>query len=553
MSKNIFRQAGILLIASSVFLVIAADRFFIASAEIKSFPGYLLEASRDDISSFSPSLASRIFFRNETRANMAAIQAVSGTGDPGGESISPSMREHLSQSLPITLLMYRALSASDFVACRSLAGLWAGSPAGLFAGAVLLEEGSAAGSREVWETLPTADQNSWLGKRILRQLLLAETDEGNPVLPVFDRRGIPLGDYRNGELAIIPDYIDVHLPGRAMAESIKGELVRPLRGVRTSIDLEIQEAARDALEGYRGSIVIMDPHTGEILAAVSDPRTLRGDDSAPFRQQYEPASISKLFTTSAALRAGMDVDEFMADIICSGGKRYSGEILWCSFRSGRLESMARAMSHSCNIGFADLGIAAGRKAVIDELQIFGFDRPVSGPFHFGKIIGRTGNDRQLADLSIGLEETTITPLHGALAAAVFANGGIMPEPGLISAYDGFLGLSPREASRPPGSWIITDQDHLHIIESAMREVADNGTGRGLSHDGFSVALKTGTGRTAGTGYVTNYIGFGPLPDPSISFCVRVTHQSTSSRVRRATREVMSRLLEKLPEQGAFPH
>ena len=81
----------------------------------------------------------------------------------------------------------------------------------------------------------------------------------------------------------------------------------------------------------------------------------------------------------------------------------------------------------------------------------------------------------------------------------------------------------------------------------MREVAANGTARGLSGNGFQVAMKTGTGRTAGTGYVTNYVGFGPLPDPHIAFCVRVTHQPTSSRVRKATREVMARLLERLAE------
>ena len=108
-------------------------------------------------------------------------------------------------------------------------------------------------------------------------------------------------------------------------------------------------------------------------------------------------------------------------------------------------------------------------------------------------------------------------------------------------------MSPREQARPPGSWIVNDPRALEIIREAMREVTESGTARGMSENGFPVAMKTGTGRTAGTGYVTNYIGYGPLPDTRISFCIRITHQSTSSRVRRATRAVLAGFLERLSE------
>lgn len=546
MSRNIFKQAGILLILSSVILVITADRFFIASAEIKSFPGYLLEASRDEISSFSPSLAARIFFRNETEANMAAAGAVFGAGGSGQAGIPPSAQAHVNKSLPIPLLLYRALSAADLASCRRLSSLWIESPAGLFSCAASLEEGSSPAARKTWDTLPEEDRNSWLGRRILQQLSLAEAAGTSPLLPVYSRRGVPMGILSNGRLSLDSGLqIDHLLP--ALEESLRPLQSPGLRGVRTSIDLNLQKAARESLDGFRGSIVLLDSSTGEILAAASDPRTLRSDPSAPFSQQYEPASISKLITSSAAMRVGINVDEFMEETVCNGGKKYSGEILWCSFRSGRLGSLSRALADSCNIAFADLGVAAGRKAIIDELQVFGFDRKPAGPFHFGRILHTTGNDRQLADLSIGLESTTITPVHAALMAAPFANDGIMPEPTLISSADGILGLSPKKFPVRPGSWIINDPESLKIIGSAMREVVSNGTARGLPTNGFPVAMKTGTGRTSGTGYVTNYVGFGPLPDPSIAFCIRVTHQPTSSRVRKATREVLTRLLEKLSE------
>lgn len=495
-------------------------------------------------------MASNLFYRAETEGNNAVLRALSrnaGRGAYNADYISSSMSVYINRSLPLPLLMYKAFSVSDLDSCLRLATLWNGSPSGLFRSAAALEKGRHQDSREIWGTLSEKDRESWLGRRISQQLTLAETSQNSSPVTVFDRGGIPVGHYLEGELTIIPALMEAYMPGEALEESLLQADTPPGKGIRLSIDLKIQKEAAESLEGYRGSIVIMEAHTGEILAAVSDPGTLRAESSAPFTQQYEPASISKLITSSAALRAGIDVDEFMDETVCNGGKRYSGGILWCSFRSGRLGSLSRALADSCNIAFADLGVAAGRRAVLDELLIFGFDRPAASPFHFGRIIKKTGSDRQLADLSIGLESTTITPVHGALIAALFANDGIMPEPSLLSSADGFMGLSPEKFPCSPGSWVINDRESLGVISSAMHEVVENGTARGLSRDGFQVAMKTGTGRTSGTGYVTNYIGFGPLPDPEISFSVRVTHQATSSRVRKATREVMSRLLERLSE------
>ena len=549
MNQKTFRLICILVIPLLVISFITADQLYRASARLKSAPGLLLESFPLRNSDYRPTLVSSLFFRDETEGIQAVIRALEAgeTADPAEtSSLSPGAFEYVNTALPLPLMMHLAISRSEADICLNLASLWDGPPSGLYRSAAMLENGMLQASRDIWESLPEKEKESWLGRRILRQLGPVEAGGTMPPLQVYSRAGIPMGSLRDGSLSLNPGLrIDQLLP--SLEESLKQLRIPGLRGVRTSIDLELQQAALESLDGFRGSIVLLDSSTGEILAAASDARTLRSNPAAPFSQQYEPASISKLVTSSAALRAGIDVDEFMEGTVCKGGKKYSGEILWCSFRSGRLGSLARALADSCNIAFADLGVAAGRTAILDELQIFGFDRQPAEPFHFGRILQRTGNDRQLADLSIGLESTTITPVHGALLAAVFANGGIMPEPSLLSSADGMLGLSPRKFPARPGSWVINDPESLEIINSAMREVVSNGTARGLPADGFPVAMKTGTGRTAGTGYVTNYVGFGPLPEPRIAFCVRVTHQPTSSRVRKATREVLSRLLEKLSD------
>ena len=63
--------------------------------------------------------------------------------------------------------------------------------------------------------------------------------------------------------------------------------------------------------------------------------------------------------------------------------------------------------------------------------------------------------------------------------------------------------------------------------------------------GFPVAMKTGTASDPRYGFHVNYIGFGPLPEARVAFCVRITHQGTSRRVRMAAVEVTARLLRKL--------
>ncbi len=535
------------MIPVTVLAFITADQYYRASAHHKSFPGILLESFPGRDIEYRPSLISRLFFREETGAVNLVLRSLEPQGTQGGEITPSSTAALVAASLPLPLMMYKSFAAADLDTCLRLASIWNQSPSGLFQSAAALEQGKVKTARETWESLLEKDRKSWLGARISRQLTLAESYGDTVPIPVFDRRGIPLGHLNDEVLTLTEDRVSSRLPLRAIKESLQRLEAKSHQGIRSSIDLKIQDAAVASLEGYRGSIVVMDSHTGEILAAASDEKTLKRNPTAPFSQQYEPASISKLITSSAAIRAGINVDEFMEKTVCNGGKRYSGKILWCSFRSGRLGTLAKALAESCNIAFADLGVAAGRKAILDELALFGFDRPDVEPFHFGKIVKKSGDNRQLADLSIGLESTTITPVHAALMAATFANNGIMPEPTLLSASDGVLGLSPEKLPKPPGSWIINDPEALEIIGDAMKEVALNGTARGMSENGFPVAMKTGTGRTSGTGYVTNYAGYGPLPDTRISFCIRITHQSTSSRVGRATRAVMADFLHRLSE------
>jgi peptidoglycan glycosyltransferase len=380
-----------------------------------------------------------------------------------------------------------------------------------------------------------------IGRRAERVL---ELRDGGAATFVHDRRGTLAGSLdAAGQLTRLEDLPAAWFP-RALPPAVRGAARG--QGIRLSLDFPLTRLALSALGRYRGSIVLLDTTTGAVLAAVSDSRSQRGTGTPAFDQTREPASIAKLITTTAALRAGLDPDAEIARMTCRGAERYGEGVLWCSFKAGKLRGLSHALAVSCNIAFANLGIAVGREALLAEYRRYGFDlgdEEMLGAA--GSVLQTRGGPRQLADLSIGLEASEITTLHAALIAAVFANGGVMPRPALVVAGDGALGLSPEPLPLSRGRRVVESAWIPRVREAMKAVVTWGGTAAGLSPRSFPVAMKTGTAAQWRRGYHVNYIGFGPLPEPGIAFCVRVTHQRTSTRVNRAAREVTRALLEGL--------
>ncbi len=356
-----------------------------------------------------------------------------------------------------------------------------------------------------------------------------------------DRAGRPIGTADPAKLELM-DHVRRELVPRAVTDVI-GEH-SDAGSLRLTLDLELSEAAFSAFGRYRGSIVLVDPQTGEILAAVSDRRTWRKGGTPAFEQLREPASIAKLITATAAWRAGIDPDAELAKMRCRGHESYSGKRLYCPSIAGRLRGLDRALATSCNVAFANLGVRVGRKAMIEEFRRYGFDR-AGGLLTGSRIVQPYGDDRQLADLSIGLEASSITPLHAALLAAVVAADGVMPVPTLVAAEDGRLGLHPRLLPIQPGERVIDSRWVPELVE-AMKTVVRRGTAQRVwPPSNFQVAMKTGTASDPRYGFHVNYIGIGPMPDARLAFCVRITDRPTSAKVRYAAQQVTHRLLRNL--------
>ncbi|HUL77635.1 MAG TPA: penicillin-binding transpeptidase domain-containing protein [Vicinamibacteria bacterium] len=438
-------------------------------------------------------------------------------------------------------LVLSALAEGRLDAAAAIADLArrAGHPLGaLYAAAVAFERGDEAGARARARESRVPLDSRGLGSK-LRQAL--EARDTGAVTLLFDRRGdLAATAGRDGRL-------------RATSEAapfLAGVLERLGRApdrpaVRLAIDLGLSRLALDALGSTRGSIVLVEPRTGSVLAAVSDARTAASERAAAFEQRRKPASIAKLLTAAAAYRAGLDADAEIKRMTCTGVGRYGGQALWCAFPAGPLEGLDHALAVSCNLAFANLGVRIGAERLLEEHRLWGFD--AGGDAWLGaagRVHTRPRTPLEVADLSIGLEMADVTPLHAALLAAVVADDGHLHEPRLLLGPCGGLGLT--DEPRPPHAGrAATSPAIARRLRKAMQAVAASGTGAGLAPASFPAGMKTGTAAAPGLGYHVNYIGLGPLPEPTVAFCVRVTHERSNPAVTRAARNVTRRLLELL--------
>jgi len=477
-------------------------------------------------------------FGPRARAGLAVTDVLEGA-TPSADFPAPELAFYRTH-----VLMDAALRRGEFDVTGRLARFARehGDPlAAVYEAAALVEGGDDRAAAGLLGQFPGLAANPGLGGRIARVL---EAHAAGATVTVTDRRGV-LAGFLDGAGAFHPEpggaaeWIPALALAAAKAGGRKG-------GVRLGMDFDLSATALEAIGAERGSIVLIDLATGEVRAAVTDARTRASSGGTPsFEQAREPASIAKIMTTTAALRAGHDADAEVKGMVCNGSQRYGGGVLWCSMAGGPLTGgLKQAMATSCNIAFANLALEVGWPAMVAELHRWGFDRPRDEMPGAGRVLKTAGTERELASLGVGLDLTEITPLHAALLGSVLAQGE-MAEPALVSADDGVLGLSPRPVPHPAPRRIL-EPAWVPLLQRALEGVVEEGgTAEGAAPDSFPVVMKTGTASTPGLGYHVNYVGAGPLPNPKIAFAVRVTNQPTSQRVRDSAQDVLINLLEAL--------
>jgi len=330
--------------------------------------------------------------------------------------------------------------------------------------------------------------------------------------------------------------------------------------LKLSIDMDVQKAAWKALGNRTGAVVVMNVHTGKLLALLSKP----GFDTNHFitgleekewgawlhnprkplldraiQGAYPPASTFKLITALAGLRYHAPLAS--GTTVCKGILKLPDRTLhcWKHVGHGRID-LRRAIYESCDIFFYKLGDQLGMAHMMAEARRWGLGKR-TGIDLAGEVSGYLAGARPEAKrqqwyqgetmiTAIGQGETDVTPLQMARFAAALANGGVLLKPEL-------------RADTPPQvqSRVDVNPANLAFVRQAMRDVVAkiHGTAHAeLYNLPWHVAGKTGTAQVISEiqdnqgheSQVFNrhrdhawFIGFAPFEHPQIAFAVFVEH------------------------------
>jgi cell division protein FtsI (penicillin-binding protein 3) len=294
---------------------------------------------------------------------------------------------------------------------------------------------------------------------------------------------------------------------------------------------ELRDAvARNRAEG--GSIIIINPRTGEILAMANEPTfnpnafASAAEDhrrNRAVQDLYEPGSTFKVVTASAALEervVGVD------DIInVSGGRiRFGSRVINDTHDYGLL-SFTDVMVNSSNVGAIRVGLALGAERLGFYIRRFGFGRALSPDFP-GEASGIVWDPARLdisalASVSMGYQ-VGVTPLQMAAAVSSVANGGDLIQPRVVRAMT-------REGKRvdvkPTVLGRTIARDTALTLTGIMEQIVERGTATFAQVEGYTVAGKTGTasqlvnGQYSNTEYYASFVGFLPSRKPVVSIVV----------------------------------
>jgi len=289
-------------------------------------------------------------------------------------------------------------------------------------------------------------------------------------------------------------------------------------------------AAAEAKGAHCGSVVVMNPQNGEILALASypayDPNLApEGSENPEARLNhassvpFEPGSVFKVITLAAALETTQLRPESMID--CGRGSiTLFGRTIHEAHGGYGVMSMADVLKHSSNVGAIRIGMTVGEAHMHEYVRRFGFGERTGVPLP-AESRGRLRSLERwsklsLPSISIG-QEVSVTALQLAQAASIVANGGLLVRPRLVLKKGG------QALPVPAPVRAIKPETAMTMRQMMEGVVLPGGTGYPEARlEGYSVAGKTGSAQiydVAAKRYTHNYngtfIGFAPLNNPSI--------------------------------------
>jgi penicillin-binding protein A len=319
--------------------------------------------------------------------------------------------------------------------------------------------------------------------------------------------------------------------------------------VVTTLNSTLQKKAYELLGNKRGSVVALDPKTGEVLAMVSKPGfnpnnlkedwdKLSKDANTPFLNRavsglYPPGSTFKAVTAISALE---NIDGIANKTFKDEGKIQFNKTQYLENYKGKAMGnigLEEAFYRSSNVVFGSLAMDLGNDSLRATAEKFLFNKDIPSrtltidnskfPTYKKEEVGN------IAQSGIGQSGVLASPIEMALVASTIANNGVMMEPNIIKQVVDING-DVVKTYEPKEIGTITSTENATLLRKYMRSVVTKGTGKDSEVYGVQVSGKTGTADQDTGKKIPHswYIGFAPYENPEVAFAIIVEEGGNDS-------------------------
>ena len=298
---------------------------------------------------------------------------------------------------------------------------------------------------------------------------------------------------------------------------------------------ELAQAIQDT-HAKSGTVIVENPNSGELLAVANWPtyNPNAAKESPPDSRVdratsslYEPGSVFKIVTLSAAIDQGVTNPEEVVD--CQNGAIYIAGHRIRDHKPFGLLTVAQILQHSSDVGAIKVGLRLGAPKFYDYIRAFGFGQP-TGVDLPGESRGKLRRIENWTPVSVGSismgQEIGVTPLQMITAVSAMANGGLIVRPHIVREQR--HGNQLTESQEPQPRRVIKETTAASM-RRMLEGVVLGGTGKLAKLEGFTSAGKTGTaqkydpetGRYSSHDLIASFVGFAPINTPAVTILVQL--------------------------------
>jgi cell division protein FtsI (penicillin-binding protein 3) len=343
-----------------------------------------------------------------------------------------------------------------------------------------------------------------------------------------------------------------------------------------TIDQSIQYQAEQALQAAveranakSGSVIVLNPRNGEILAMATAP-TFDPNNVASARPEarsnwalqniYEPGSTFKIVAFSAAIEKNLVKPDDRID--CQmGAITVAGRVIHDHHPFGSL-TISEALAKSSNVAAIKLGLKVGDEAMYDYITRFGFgtrtgiELPGETPGILRKV--DRWQPSSIGSIAIG-QEVGVTPVQMVAAFGAMANDGVRIAPHLVKEIRNSSGAIVYRAE--PEQRRVVSAETAIALRGMLEAVTLNGTAKKAQLDGYSAAGKTGTAQKidpktkaySKTKFVGSFVGFAPVKNPQVAIIVVIDEPGGAYHGGDVAAPIFREVAERiLPGMGVMP-